>query len=69
MHLAACPGMNSAEARLMVEHVNRKFTATDARLDRMDVRLARLEARLDLLLDRLEAMCVRHGAVDAGDRP
>lgn len=69
MHLATFAGMNSLEARLMVEHVNRKFTATDARLDRMDVRLARLEARLDVLLDRLEAMCERQGAVDAGDRP
>lgn len=61
--------MNSPEARLMVEHVNRKFTATDARLDRLDVRLARLEARLDVLLDRLAIMCEQPRLVDAGDRP
>lgn len=60
--------MNSLEARLVVEHVNRKFTATDGRLDRMDVRLARLEARLDAVIARLDA-AFEHlpSLVDAGD--
>ena len=59
--------MNNPDARLIVEHVNRKFTATDARLDRMDVRLARLEARLDALIARLAAMSDhRPSPVDAG---
>ena len=60
--------MNSAEARLVVEHVNRKFTATDGRLDRMDVRLARLEARLDAVLERLHVVFERVPfLVDASD--
>lgn len=60
--------MNSPDSRFVVEHVNRKFTATDARLDRLDIRLARLEVRLDALIARLAAMADdRPSLVDAND--
>ena len=70
MPLAPSRTMNSPDARLVVEHVNRKFTATDARLDRLDIRLARLEVRLDALIARLAAMAERGPSlVDVGDMP